>query len=187
MHHHHPVSTRPAYARRRRLVLIAASVASAIIGVTACGAESSVRLDSFGLPINRPVTRAELLSHPESTLYYAGSVVVQTIGSDELATSDAEPDPAYAGAILTAAATPTQLYAWYATHLAAGGYLPVTYYPMSDQPSGRAWRASKSHEQVQVSVFDRTKLAAQQHIIADVPPDGVIYEVVLVGYRFTTH
>jgi hypothetical protein len=164
-----------------------AVVAIAIVGVlTGCASKSGVRLDAFGVPVNAPITRAQLAALPEAKLRYPGSVEVKSIGSDEVATKDPEPDPAYTGAILTAAATPTQLYAWYTQWLTARGYQQVTYYRMTDQVSGMAWRAPKSREQVQVSVFDPAQLAEQQHITAQPPAGGVVYEAVLVGYRVNT-
>lgn len=140
----------------------------------------------MGLPTNKPITQLELSARPEAQLRYPGSLVVKVVGSDEVATRDSEPDPAYAGAILTTTATATQLYAWYAQWLTARGYHQVTYYRMSDQTSGVAWRAPGGREQVQIAVFDTAELAAQQHI--SVAADaGIIYEEVLVGYRVNTH
>jgi hypothetical protein len=139
----------------------------------------------MGLPTNKPVTRLELSAHLEAQLRYPGSLVVKAVGSDEVATRDSEPDPAYAGAILTSTVTATQLYAWYAHWLTARGYQQVTYYRMSDQTSGVAWRAPGGREQVQIGIFDAAELAAQQHI--NVPADAVVYEQVLVGYRVNTH
>ena len=140
----------------------------------------------MGLPTNKPITQRELSTHPEAQLRYPGSLVVKVVGSDEVATRDSEPDPAYVGAILTTAATATQLYAWYARWLTARGYHQVTYYRMSDQTSGVAWRAPGGREQVQIGVFDAAELADQQHIrvAADA---GMIYEQVFVGYRVNTH
>jgi hypothetical protein len=173
-------------ARRRRIVL--AAVAVAIFGALTggCASKSGVRLDAFGVPVNSPVTRAQLAALPEANLRYPGSVEVKAIGSDEVATKDPEPDPAYAGAILTTTATQSQLYAWYTQWLTSRGYQQVTYYRMSDQISGMAWRAPKGREQVQISVFDPAQLAEQQHITAQPPAGGVVYEEVLVGYRVNT-
>lgn len=138
------------------------------------------------MPVNAPVTRAQLAALPEANLRYPGSVEVKSIGSDEVKTKDAEPDPAFVGAVLTTAATEAQLYAWYTEWLTGRGYQQVTYYRMTDQVSGMAWRAPKGREQVQVSVFDPAQLASQQHIIAQAPGGGVVYEAVLVGYRVNT-
>jgi hypothetical protein len=151
-----------------------------------CSSSSAPRFDEFGVPVNRPVTRAQLAALPEATLRYPGSAVVKEIGSDEVATRDPEPDPAFAGAILTATTTEAQLYAWYTQWLTAHGYHQVTYYKLTDQVSGIAWRAPHGREQVHVSVFDAAQLAAQQHITAIVPPGGLVYEALLVGYRIDT-
>jgi len=112
--------------------------------------------------------------------------VVKLIDSDTVATRDSEPDPAYAGAILTATATAAQMYAWYADWATGRGYHQVTYYRTSDQTSGVAWRAPGGREQVQVAVFDAAQLAARQHINASLSPGTLIYEQVLVGYRVNT-
>lgn len=151
-----------------------------------CASPAGARLDSMGLPTNKPITQLELSSHPEAHLRYPGSLLVKVVGSDEVATRDSEPDPAYAGAILTIAAPATQLYVWYAQWLTARGYHQVTYYRMSDQTSGVAWRAPGGREQVQIGVFDTAELAAQQHISVEVGAGTVIYEQVLVGYRVNT-
>jgi hypothetical protein len=157
------------------------------IGLTACGTSSAVHKDGFGLPVNRPLTRAQLLSHPEAQLHYPGSHVVQAVGSDEVAVPhENEPDPAYAGAILTAAATPARLYAWYSAQLTAAGYREITFYRNPDQVSGKAWRAPNGREQIQVAVFDPAQLAAQQKVTATAPAGGVVYQQVLVGYRVET-
>jgi hypothetical protein len=140
----------------------------------------------MGLPTNRALTMVEVSARPEAHLHYPGSVVVKAVGADEVATRDTEPDPAYAGAILTTTASATQLYAWYAQLLTAQGYRQVTYYRMSDQVSGVAWRAPGGREQVQVGVFDPAELASQQHITVAAPAGTVVYEQVLVGYRVNT-
>ena len=141
----------------------------------------------MGLPTNKPITQLELSARSEAQLRYPGSELVKIVGSDEIATRDNEPDPAYAGAILTTTATATQLYAWYAHWLTARGYRQVTYYRMSDQTSGVAWRARGGREQVQIGIFDAAELAAQQHISVAASAGTVVYEQVLVGYRVNTH
>jgi predicted heme/steroid binding protein len=113
--------------------------------------------------------------------------VVKIVGSDEVATSDSEPDPAYVGAILTTTATDAQVYDWYAHWLSAHGYHQVTYYRTSDQTSGVAWRAPGGREQVQIGVFDTGELAAQQHISVAARTGTVVYEQLFVGYRVNTH
>ena len=145
-----------------------------------------MRLDSLGLPTNRPISQLELSTHPEAQLRYPGSTLVKVVGSDEVATKDPEPDPAFVGAILTTTATAAQLYAWYANWLTAHGYQRVTYYRMSDQTSGVAWRAPGGREQVQVGVFDTAELAAQQHISVAAGAGTLVYEQVFVGYRVNT-
>jgi hypothetical protein len=141
----------------------------------------------MGVPTNKAITQLELSSHPEAQLRYPGSLVVKVVGSNEIATRDSEPDPAYIGAVLTTTATAAQLYAWYARWLTGRGYHQVTYYLMSDQRSGVAWRAPGGREQVQIGVFDTTGLADQQHINAVAPSGGVVYEQAFVGYRVNTH
>ena len=153
----------------------------------ACTSRAGVRLDAMGLATNGPITLAELSAHPEAQLRYPRSLVVKIVGSDEVATGDSEPDPAYAGAILTTTATNAQLYTWYAQWLTDHGYHQVTYYRMSDQTSGVAWRAPGGREQVQIGIFDPTKLAAQQHIGVPAGAGSVVYEQLLVGYRVDTH
>jgi hypothetical protein len=141
----------------------------------------------MGVPTNKAITQLEMSSHPEAQLRYPGSLVVELVGSNEIATRDSEPDPAFVGAILTTTATAAQLYAWYASWLTDRRYHQVTYYLMSDQRSGVAWRAPGGREQVQIGVFDTTGLADQQHINAVVPSGGVVYEQAFVGYRVNTH
>ena len=175
-------------ARRSTLARIGgvgALIVAAVVAAVHFGADASsdVRIDRFGLPVNQPITRAELGRHAEARLDYPGSRVVKVIGSDEIAKPNDDPDPAYAGAILVTTASPAQLYAWYARWLTSRGYQQVTYYRMSDQPSGVAWRAPRGREQVQIAVFDPGQLYAQQHLNAVPPPGGLVYEELLVGYR----
>jgi hypothetical protein len=182
-----PTTPRPRADCRAILRCVGVALLTLTLGATACSASSAVHKDGFGLPTNRPLTRAELLSHPEAQLRYPDSRIVREIGSDEVAMPhENEPDPAYAGAILTAAATPERLYAWYSTQLAAAGYREVTFYRNPDEVSGKAWRAPNGREQIQVAVFDPAQLAAQQKVTAAAPAGGVVYQQALVGYRVET-
>ena len=165
------------------------ALTAALIGAwlaVGCSSPARVHVDSLGLPTNRPITQLELSTHPEAKLRYPGSTLVKVVGSDEVATRDPEPDPAYVGAILTTTATSAQLYAWYVDWLTAHGYHPVTYYRMSDQTSGVAWRAPGGREQVQIGIFDTAELAAQQHISVAAGAGTLVYEEVFVGYRVNT-
>jgi hypothetical protein len=168
---------------------LAAVVASigACLACAGCASRTGVRFDPMGIPTNKAITRLELSARPEAQLRYPGSPEVKPIGSNEVATRDSEPDPAYTGAILTTTATAAQLYAWYAVWLTAHGYHQVTHYRMSDQTFGVAWRAPGGREQVQIGIFDATELAAQQHISVAAGTGTVVYEHVLVGYRVNTH
>jgi hypothetical protein len=165
-------------------------VAATAVGLAACsssgpsggGATATDHVDAFGLPIGKPITRAELATHAESHLFYPGSTVVRSVGSNQIANPAAgEPDPAYAGAILTASATADQLYAFYQQQLLARGYHSVTDYRLSTQVSGRAWEVDQ-RVQVQVGIFDPALLQQDQNITAVAEPGELIYEVVLVGY-----
>jgi hypothetical protein len=161
----------------------AALLLTAVAAITACGGTPPTRTDSFGLPLNHPIVRAELATHPEAELSYPGSQLAKVVGSDQIAKPNGqEPDPAYSGAIYTATATPAQLYAWYATWLTSRGYHPVTFYRLTDQPSGVAWQVHEGREQVQISVFDPQLLARDQNVTPTVPAGGLIYEEVLVAY-----
>jgi hypothetical protein len=157
------------------------------VACAGCASQTGARLDAMGVATNKPITQLELSAHPEAQLRYPGSRVVKIVGSNEIATRDSEPDPAYAGAILTTTATAAQLYAWYSQWLTARGYHQVTYYRMSDQTSGVAWRAPGGREQVQIGIFDTDELATQQHIHVAAGAGTVVYEEVLVGYRVDTH
>ena len=163
--------------------LSSAALLTALLAVTACSPPAAARVDKFGLPLNRPITRADLRTHAEAALSYPGSQLVETIGADQSAKPNGqEPDPAYTGAIRTAATTPAQLYRWYAQWLTARGYHPVPYYRLSDQLSGAAWQVPNGREQVQIAVFDPRLLASDQKITVTVPTGGLIYEELLVAY-----
>ena len=151
--------------------------------MTACGASHpATPVDAFGLPIGQPLTRAELAAHSESHLYYPGSKVVRLVGSNQIAkTSEPEPDPAYAGAILTATATPDQLYGFYERQLRARGFVPEPDYHLASQVSGRTWEVDQ-RVQVQVGIFDPGLLEEDQHIATAPGPGELVYEVILVGY-----
>lgn len=139
-------------------------------------------MDAFGLPIGQPITRAELAAHRESHLFYPGSKVVRSVGSNQISRpQEGEPDPAYAGAILTAAATADQLYAFYERELIARGFHSVIDYRLSSQVSGQAWEVDQ-RVQVQVGIYDPTRLERDQGISTAPAPGTLVYEVVLVGY-----
>lgn len=126
-----------------------------------------------------------MAAHSESHLYYPGSKVVRLVGSNQIAkTSEPEPDPAYAGAILTATVTATQLYAFYDQQLRARGFHTEPDYHLSSQVSGRTWEVDQ-RVQVQVGIFDPGLLEKDQHIATSPGPGGLVYEVILVGY--STH
>jgi hypothetical protein len=160
-------------------------VAASAVGLTACSSGASGttdRVDGFGLPVGQPITRAELATHAESHLFYPGSTVVRSVGSNQIANPAAgEPDPAYAGAILTVSATSDQLYAFYDQQLLAKGYHSVTDYRLSSQVSGQAWEVDQ-RVQVQVGIFDPALLQQDQNITTATQPGELVYEVVLVGY-----
>lgn len=160
-------------------------VAALAVGLTACSGGAGTgtdRVDGFGLPVGQPITRAELASHPESHLFYPGSTLVRSVGSDQIANPAAgEPDPAYDGAILTVSASPDHLYSFYEQQLVARGYHSVTDYRLSSQVSGQAWEVDQ-RVQVQVGIFDPARLQQDQNITAVTQPGELVYEVVLVGY-----
>src|ERR1700732_2527422 len=89
-------------------------IVGAAMVLTSCSANTgSPGVDAFGLPIGQPITRAELSVHRESHLFYPGSQVVRSVGSNQIPRpGKGEPDPAFAGAILSAAVTADQLYAF---------------------------------------------------------------------------
>jgi hypothetical protein len=139
-------------------------------------------VDAFGLPVGRPITRHELLAHRVSHLFYPGSTLVHDVGADQTPNEKGEePNPAYAGAILTAAASPAALYAFYRGQLEARGFHMVNDYHLASQVSGQAWEVDQ-RVQVQIGVFDPALLSADQHIRTAVAPGRLIHEEVLVGY-----
>jgi hypothetical protein len=85
------------------------------------------------------------------------------VGSNQTPNEKGEPNPAYAGAILTAPVTPAALYAFYRKQLEARGFHSVDDYHLSTQVSGQAWEA------------DQPSGSA-------VRPGHLFYEEVLVGY-----
>jgi hypothetical protein len=153
------------------------------IVLTACGTSAGAQsVDAFGLPVGPPITRAELETHAESHLFYPGSKLVRRVGSNQIPNPhDTEPNPAYAGAILTASATPDQLYAFYRKELRPRGFYAVNDYRLSSQVSGRTWEVDQ-RVQVQVGIFNPLLLKQDQNITAVTQPGELVYEVVLVGY-----
>ncbi len=150
--------------------------------VGACGGSTAGNVDAFGLPVGQPITRGELLAHDESHLFYPGSTLLREIGSNQTPNPNGEePNPAYAGAILTASVTAGGLYAFYGRELRARGFHMVNDYRLSSQVSGEAWEVDQ-RVQVQVGIFDPRRLEADQGIVADVGPGRLAYEEVLVGY-----
>ncbi|HEY2043028.1 MAG TPA: hypothetical protein VGH11_10160 [Jatrophihabitans sp.] len=118
-----------------RTRLATAAVFVGLVALTAGSSKPASRSDPFGLPTGRPISRADLGSHPEAGLSFPGSRLVKEVGSDQTAKPNGqEPDPAYLGAIFTAVTTPARLYAWYAQWLTTREYHPATYYRLTDQP-----------------------------------------------------
>jgi len=165
--------------KRLRAALVAVA---GLASVAACGNQTSVATDSSGLPVNRPVTRADLTSRPETHLRFPGSVVVKTVGMGETPNkSGEEPNPAFTGAIFEAHATPGQLYAWFGASLSRREFSPARYFMQADQTSGQAWQF-RHRLQVQVGVFDPNLLRSDAGIDAEPGPGELVYESVLVGY-----
>jgi hypothetical protein len=132
--------------------------------------------------VTRPVTEADLLGYPEARLYFPGSHLVKVVGADQSPTHPGEePNPAFVGAILTVAATPSRLYDWYGTWLAGRGFTPATDYRPSTQTSGLAWQSHR-RLQVQVGIFDPKRLESDQGLSVNSPPGTIVYEELLVGY-----
>jgi hypothetical protein len=161
---------------------------AAVAGVAGCSASSSgapTGVDAFGLPLRQPVTQAELRAHGESRLLYPGSRVASRVGSDERARPGlGEPDPAYAGAVAVARATPAALYAWYDRRLVGQGWRRAAYYRTSEQVTGRAWTVARGTEQVQVAVYAPGS-GVGRRLLGAAPRGRVAYEEVLVDYRVT--
>jgi len=68
------------------------------------------------------VTYSDLLSHPESHLFYPGSRVVTRSGGGEHSGLDTGRIPASTTVVLVTDAPMTQIYAWYRSHLVATGW-----------------------------------------------------------------
>ncbi|MFL6136463.1 MAG: hypothetical protein ACJ74O_01505 [Frankiaceae bacterium] len=150
--------------------------ALALIGclATACSKGDATAVDALGLPVHRPVTKAELRAHGDLLVLAPGSRVVRRVGMDESKPPGAdEPDPAFAGTIAVAPMRADALHAWYDSWLVALGYQRAPYYRASDQVAGWAWTAPHGNEQVQVAVYRPGNGA------------GVRYEELLVDYRVT--
>jgi len=92
-----------------------------------------------------------------------------------------EPDPAFTGAILTAFTTPAALYSWYDAVLARRGFVPAVDFRPADQTSARAWQRDR-RLQVQVGVFDPSRLEQDAGISVTLGQGQIVYEAVLVGY-----
>lgn len=108
--------------------------------------------------------------------------MLKLVGMDQTPNGDPEdPNPAYTGAILTAKATPGELFAWYNLALTRKGFAPALYFRPSDQTSGKAWQLHHRLE-VQVGVFDPVLLHASTGISAGLSPGEIVYQAVLVGY-----
>jgi hypothetical protein len=157
-------------------------IATVLVTLVAACSSAADGVDSFGLPLGQPITRSELLVHDESHLFYAGSTVIRRIGADQTPNQRGEePNPAYAGAILTAPVTPGQLYAFYGKELTARGFHMVKDYHLSSQVSGEAWEVDR-RVQVQIGVFDPGLLQADEGVRTAMGPGRLAYEEVLVGY-----
>jgi hypothetical protein len=161
---------------RFRALATRASVGVASLGVLAGCAGASV--DALGIPLHRPVTERQLARLPQSHVLYPGSLVVRQVGSDERRQrGEAEPDPAYAGVVATAHASPAELLRWYDDQMRGRGYRAATYYRAANQSTGGAWTLPGNREQVQVGVLASSRATAAVGVVT--------YQVVLVSYRVT--
>ena len=108
--------------------------------------------------------------------------MVKSVGMNQTPNGDPEdPDPAYTGAIMTAKATPGELFAWYDSVLTPKGFVSALYLRQGDQTSGKAWQFHH-RLQVQVGVFDPALLRASTGLSARLSPGDIVYQAVLVGY-----
>lgn len=145
-------------------------------------AGSSPVTDGSGLPVNQPVTRSDLLRFPAARLHFPGAVTVKVVGADQTSTHPGEePNPAFAGAVFTAATTPDVLYGWYGSVLGKRGFIPTPDFRPADQTSGRAWQSHLRLE-VQVGVFDPSLLRRDAGVVVHVAPGQIAFEAVVVGY-----
>ncbi len=98
------------------IVLLLALAVAGSLGLRSLrigAAQPRATLDRAGLPTG-PVSYAEVNRHVEARLYYPGSTAVSRFGSGEYHHPlSGHNDAAFAGAILTSAATPAQIYLWY--------------------------------------------------------------------------
>lgn len=155
-------------------------VAALLIG--GCTGGTHTATDGSGLPTARAITRADVARLSEANLRFPGATVVKRVGMDQTPNGDPEdPDPAYTGAILTAKATPGQLFAWYDSTLTQKGFVPALYFRPGDQTSGKAWQF-RHRLQLQVGVFDPVLLHASAGISPKLSPGEIVYQAVLVGY-----
>jgi hypothetical protein len=154
----------------------------AVMIAAACGPQPSPRTDTSGLPVDRPVTVADLARIPVGRLFFPGSTQVKPLGASQTPTRPGEePNPAYSGAILVVVAAPEQMFAWYQSQLAGRGFRPADYYRLADQTSGQAWQIHH-RVQVQVAVLDPALLEQQQGVSVAVHSDEIVYEAIVVGY-----
>lgn len=108
--------------------------------ISGCAGETHTATDASGLPTGRAITRADLARIPEAKLRFPGATVVKLVGMDQTQNGEPEdPNPAYTGAILTAKATPAELFSWYDSVLTPKGFVSAVYLRPSDQTSGQAW------------------------------------------------
>jgi hypothetical protein len=161
-----------------RLGRRAATALALLIAPVACGGAPGQN-DRLGLPLHRPVTRAELQALRYASLAYPGSRLLRRVGSDQRGQPNSpDADPAFAGMLAAAPAAPPALLAWYDRQLRADGGVPAAYYRGSDRVAGAAWTLRGTRDQVQVAVF-----RAGSHPTGPVPTGWVTYEALFVAYR----
>jgi len=110
------MTRRPRGALLGLILLLFALAVVGLLGLrslTTGTAQPRVTLDRAGLPTGS-VSYDEINRHVEAHLYYPGSTQVSRFGSGEYHHPlSGHNDAAFAGAILTSAASPAQIYLWY--------------------------------------------------------------------------
>jgi hypothetical protein len=117
-------------------------------------------------------------SRAESHLYYPGSRVITTMGGSE-DTNPLQPNPAFAGAILTTTDTADTVNVWYRRKLTAESppWQPYDIPSLTTQISAQGYRRG-SRERFSVGIDDPKLLA--ETLGRQVPTGGTVFEIDLL-------
>jgi len=159
------------------LLLLLALVIAGSIGLrslTTGTTRPHATLDGAGLPTG-PVGYDEINRHVEARLYYPGSTQVSRFGAAEYHHPlSGHNDAAFAGATLTSAATPEQIYLWYQRWALKRHWYSHDFIPLTTQRSTEGF--VRGTREILIVAIDAPKMFSET-TGRSIPQGRTVYEI----------